>query len=211
MHWMLVITKVRFGWLVQCLVVWTVFLTLFFTPLFFLSSSSSSSFIATNNNKKGALVFGKEDYQRPTQIRATLNAGPPTNPNYLRGGVRNPKPLPGCSGACCGQMTMLTNWCFPFWEELKLEGCEQLLHLPLIDVNLVPFDVSVVYKPGAGQAALMFMVRSLDSDGLINGLPLGDPILSPEQAFEFTCTLKHKTSSQGSGGNNEDSIGNSKE
>lgn len=162
-------------------------------------------------NYEGALVFGKEDYQRPTQIRATLNAGPPTNPNYLRGGVRNPKPLPGCSGACCGQMTMLTNWCFPFWEELKLEGCEQLLHLPLIDVNLVPFDVSVVYKPGAGQAALMFMVRSLDSDGLINGLPLGDPILSPEQAFEFTCTLKHKTSSQGSGGNNEDSIGNSKE
>ena len=85
------------------------------------------------------------------------------------------------------------------------------MHLPLIDVNLVPFDVSVVYKPGAGQVALMFMVRSLDSDGLINGLPLGDPILSPEQAFEFTCTLKHKTSSQGSGGNNEESIGNSKE
>jgi hypothetical protein len=83
------------------------------------------------------------------------------------------------------------------------------LHLPLIDVNVLPFDVSVMYKPAAGQAALMFMVRSLDSDGLINGLPLGDPILSPEQAFEFT--LKHKTSSQGSGGNNEESIGNSKE
>ena len=141
-----------------------------------------------------------------------MNAGPPTNPNYVRGGAKNPsKPLPRCWGACCGQMTMLTNWCFPFWEELNLNECEQLLHLPLIDVNLVPFDVSVVYKPSAGQTAIMFMVRSLDTDGIKNGLPVGDPILSPEQAFEFTQKNKITNQQAGGGENNEESIGNSKE
>ena len=51
------------------------------------------------------------------------------------------------------------------FSELSVAGCEQLLHMPLCDVKMVPFDVAVVYRPKAGKLAIVYMTRATDSAG----------------------------------------------
>jgi len=128
-------------------------------------------------NYEGALVFGPEDYAEPGIVRKTLMSGPPT---YLRGGSETSRPLPAaCEGMWC-RLAMVTNWTFPFFSEVKLEGCEQMLHMPHCDINMVPFDIAVVYRPRAGELAMTFFVRSVGTEGIKADCPVGSLIRSPE-------------------------------
>ena len=79
---------------------------------------------------------------------------------------------------------VITNWAFPNFQELKIEGCEQMLHLPHSDVKMVPFDICVVFRPRAGELAATFFVRSIDEEGLKTEMPVGDAILTAEMHFE---------------------------
>ena len=125
-------------------------------------------------NYEGALVFGKGDFSNASSIRRTLNSGPPS---FKRGAGRDKvEPLPGCCGACCGKMGMLTSWVFPFFSEVKLEGCEQMLHMPLCDVNMVPFECGVVYRPRAGSLAVVYFVRTINDAGLKGSMPMGGKV-----------------------------------
>ena len=36
---------------------------------------------------------------------------------------------------------------FSLFSEVKIEGCQQMLHMPILDVTMVPFDCAVVYRP----------------------------------------------------------------
>jgi len=129
-------------------------------------------------NYEGALVFGPEDYSDPCKIRKTLQSGPPT---FLRGagGVEVPSPLPGgCEAMRCA-LAMVTNWTFPCFQELAVDGCRHLLHTPHCDVKMVPFDVAVVYHPRKGELATVFFVRSIDEKGLKTELPLGEAVTVP--------------------------------
>lgn len=131
-------------------------------------------------NYEGALVFLKEDYADASLIRKSLQSGPP---RYLRGGSATPGALPGCCKACKGRMAMVTNWTFPFFSELKIEGCQQMLHLPLCDVKMVPFEVGVVYRPRAGEIAVTFFVRSLDRDTILKTMPMEKLVPSAEECL----------------------------
>jgi hypothetical protein len=134
-------------------------------------------------NYEGALFFGPDDFAEPGQIRRTLNSGPPC---FQRGagladGVS--KPLPGCCKMAKGRLGMVTNWTFPHFSELRVEGCEQMLHSPHCDVKMVPFDCAVVYRPRAGQLAAAFFVRSLSRAGIQAELPMGGMVASAEETF----------------------------
>lgn len=125
-------------------------------------------------NYEGALALGPEDYAGPELIRKTMKSGPPTFKRCVA------KPLPGCCESMRTNLGMITNWCFPFFEELQLEGCEQLLHMPHCDTNMVPFDIAVVYRPKKGKLALALFVRSCTSADLKADLPVGKLISSAE-------------------------------
>ena len=95
-------------------------------------------------NYEGTLLFAKGEYTEASSIRRTLGSGPP---QYKRGvGLAKKNPLPGFCGACCGKIGMFISWIFPFFSEVKIEGCQQMLHMPILDVTMVPFDCAVVYR-----------------------------------------------------------------
>ena len=122
-------------------------------------------------NYEGALYFGPKDCADPALVRKTLTSGPP---HFARseGG-----PLPGCCAAMCSmKMSMCVSWCFPFFQELEVDGCEHLLHLPHCDVSMVPFDISVIYRPRRGELAILCFVRGLDKEGIVKNLPVGDTV-----------------------------------
>jgi hypothetical protein len=132
-------------------------------------------------NYEGALLFAKGDYTDASSIRRTLASGPP---QYERGaGLAKKNPLPGCYGACCGKMGMFISWIFPFFSEIKIEGCQQMLHMPILDVKMVPFDCAVVYRPRAETLAVVYFVRSMNEAAIVENLPMGPKVGSAEQSF----------------------------
>lgn len=131
-------------------------------------------------NYEGALVFGPEDYATPQLIRKTLNSGPPS---YKRN-TDNKLPS-GYEGMSC-RISMVTNWTFSFYSELKINNCQQMLHLPHCDVNLVPFDIAVIYRPKAGEIAITYFVRNMGkSEDIQKNSPVGDKITCAEKVFEM--------------------------
>ena len=88
-------------------------------------------------------------------------------------GLAKENPLPGCCGACCGKMGMFISWIFPFFSEVKIEGCQQMLHMPILDVNMVPFDCAVVYRPRPETLAVVYFVRSMNEATIVDKLPMG--------------------------------------
>lgn len=131
-------------------------------------------------NYEAPLVFGPEEYDAPELIRKTLKTGPP---RYLRGGSATPTPLPGfCAACCCSTMALITNWAFASFDELRIDGCTHMLHMPIRGKALIPMDTCIVYKPRAGELAALFLVRSADADGMNRECPLGERITSPEEA-----------------------------
>jgi hypothetical protein len=130
-------------------------------------------------NYEGALLFGPEDYASAGKIRKTLQTGPP---EYLRGGGGGviPRSLPGCCETMRCRIGLCTSWVFSFFQELDIEGCEQLLHTAYLDVNAVPFDLAVIYRPKAGQTAVAFFVRSAGQDQIRAECPVGEVVPCPE-------------------------------
>lgn len=129
-------------------------------------------------NYEGALVFGPEDYASPALIRQTLRSGAPA---FKRCSGR---PLPGAFASMRCKLGMVTNWVFPFFDELLVEGAEQLLHLPHCDVKMVPFDVCVVYRARKGRLGVCFFTRTLGSrEGIAGLVPVGGVLENAETAF----------------------------
>ena len=52
--------------------------------------------------------------------------------------------------------------------------------MPHCDVGMVPFDVAVVYRPRAGELAVVFFVRSCKREDLQALCPIGDELASAE-------------------------------
>lgn len=136
-------------------------------------------------NYEGALYFGRGDFEDPTLIRQTLQSGPPT---YARS--KGTTPLPGVfTTCCCSKFSMVTNWAFPFFEELDVEGGQQIVHLPHCDTKMVPFDIAVVYRPTKGRLAVVYFVRSVNRSGLVAELPMGAVVPTPDQMWRDTIVM----------------------
>jgi len=126
-------------------------------------------------NYEGCLVFTPSDFEKPSLVRRTLKSGRP----FLRGGggeISPPAPLPGrCTTMCC-RLGMITNWTFAHFNELKIEGAEHLVHMPVTDPRMVPFEFGIVYRPRAHQLALATFTRACSSEKLLEMLPLGEEV-----------------------------------
>eukprot|EP00441_Pelagodinium_beii_P014498 CAMPEP_0197659264 /NCGR_PEP_ID=MMETSP1338-20131121/46928_1 /TAXON_ID=43686 ORGANISM="Pelagodinium beii, Strain RCC1491" /NCGR_SAMPLE_ID=MMETSP1338 /ASSEMBLY_ACC=CAM_ASM_000754 /LENGTH=412 /DNA_ID=CAMNT_0043236107 /DNA_START=61 /DNA_END=1299 /DNA_ORIENTATION=+ len=98
---------------------------------------------------EGCLLLDPENYADPSKIRACIAAGAP----YTR---QTPSPpLPGLCGSC--PMALITSWA-SFDFELSLEGVNQVLHLPCMDMPDV-MDVAVVFKPKPGKLGMLYMAK----------------------------------------------------
>jgi len=61
-----------------------------------------------------------------------------------------------------------------------------MLHLPFCNVNAIPFDCAVVYRPRAGETAVTFFTKKLDAEGIRLGCPVGKRIGSAEEEWRQT-------------------------
>jgi len=128
-------------------------------------------------NYEGTLAFGPGDFDHPGLVRKTLLSGPPT---FTRAGPNAPMPK-GYKNCRC-RIAMMTNWAFPFFSEVVVDGCTQMVHLPHIDTGMIPFEIGVVYRPCTGRTAVTYMTRQLDSAALQESNPLGIKVTTPEAA-----------------------------
>ena len=129
-------------------------------------------------NYEGALCFTRDDCVTPALVRCTLNSGPPA---YSRATAVG---LPGGCSTFNTRLSMVTSWVFPWYSELKISDCEQILHTPHCDVQMVPFNITVVYRPRAGQTAVAIFSRKIPADVLVAQMPLGSPVTNADQAAQ---------------------------
>lgn len=62
-----------------------------------------------------------------------------------------------------------------------------MLHMPHVDVTMIPFDVAVITQAHAGKQALTCFSRTMRrTSDVQDSLPVGDVIQNAEQAFEST-------------------------
>jgi hypothetical protein len=135
---------------------------------------------ADAGNYEGALMFGPDDYAEPAYIRKTFLSGPPT---FLR---ETTTALPGCCETVRCQLSMVTNWAFGCFQEVVIDNCEQMLHVPVCNVSLVPFDCAVVYRPRANQLAVACFTRSIGAKELEAEFPIGSKISCAEDGFTYS-------------------------
>lgn len=126
------------------------------------------------------VLHDKDSSSSPSQIRASLNEGPP----YVRKGGKS---LPGFFGTINAKVSMITNWAFPhFRADITLcnaDGENNIpleLHLPIpYHPKEIAFPIAVIFKPRAGELGLLYGGRpqNVSFESLIAaGAPVGEPI-----------------------------------
>jgi hypothetical protein len=122
------------------------------------------------------IYVGPHENCTPTSIRNTLQRGPPVFDRL------NNDTLPLGFWNFFTKISKVTSWVFPIFNELKLDGCQQMLHTPVFNLKLTPFDVSVVYRPHANQIAVICICRRANVDKLERMMPTGGVITNAEEA-----------------------------
>ena len=127
------------------------------------------------------VVHDRQSSKRPSDIRTSLNDGPP----FKRKGNSS---LPGFYQTVKAQCSLITNWAFSsFNADIELptstEGTVSPieLHLPVYDPKSIAFPIAIIFKPKAGRLGMIYggspKVISQDRLAAANA-PLKDQISS---------------------------------
>ncbi|CAL1164991.1 unnamed protein product [Cladocopium goreaui] len=130
-------------------------------------------------NYQGLLCLGPKDFAEPASIRRLLQRGGTTGIYHeISNGADAVTPAPDFWQTLKSRLAVMTNWAF---NQPQLEQCRMLLHLPHFDLEEVNSDMAVIFRPRAGELAVLTFLKDLDMDELVkeaDGI-LGRP-LSPE-------------------------------
>lgn len=97
---------------------------------------------------EGPLIFMRNEFGTPAEIRLSVQGKKP--PSW--------KTVPGFFQSLGMNMGVITSW--TGWDtELAMEGCEQLLHIPLFARPLMATMV-VVWRPAKGKIAILINANS---------------------------------------------------
>jgi hypothetical protein len=119
-------------------------------------------------NYAGGLLFDDETCARPAKIRKALQTGLPI--------PTTAKPFPKFGEALRCKLSLISSWS-DFQESHHLEGCEQVLHLPLYDAKTAfPLDTAVVFKAQPEKVAVMYFTKSVERDKFLSHCEVGDPV-----------------------------------
>jgi len=120
-------------------------------------------------NYEGMLLLDRETYGSPAAVRATLQSGPPF------GGTCS-TPLPGVCGGIFSQIAQITNWS-TFSKDLLFDGCDERLHLPIVDLGMIPYECSIIFRPSPGKLGVLYLTKKYQrSHFAAGGAPLGDSV-----------------------------------
>ena len=120
-------------------------------------------------NYEGMLLLDYETCGTPAAVRATLQSGPPY-------GSARSTPLPGVCGGISSRIAQITNWC-TFSEDLSFDGCAERLHLPIVDLRMIPYECSIVFRPSPGKVGVLYLTKKYQRAHFsTSGAPLGGSI-----------------------------------
>ncbi|MBL6449562.1 hypothetical protein JMN32_24835 [Fulvivirga sp. 29W222] len=121
-------------------------------------------------NYAGGLLFDNDTSHSPVGIRKAFMAGLPV-PTTAR-------PLPKFGEALSCKVSLISSWS-DFQESHDLEGCEQVLHLPLYDAKQAfPLDSAVVFKAKQDKLAVMYFTKTVERDDLLSTCEVGETLSS---------------------------------
>lgn len=119
-------------------------------------------------NYAGGLLFDDATCARPTGIRKAFQAGLPV--------PTTAKPFPGFGEAMRCKLSLISSWS-DFQKSHDLEGCEQVLHLPLYDAKAAfPLDSAVVFKAKSEKMAVMYFSKTIDREKIVSHCEIGAPL-----------------------------------
>jgi len=117
-------------------------------------------------NYEGVLMYDSTNYQQPEGIRKVLMGGLP----YKGLAGKLPSFL---SGVFC-QMALISNWA-SFSKCAEIEGCKEVLHLPLI--KKMPYEAAIIFRTHKQSKGIIFFSRKITSAQFeASNLPLGNTI-----------------------------------
>ncbi|MBC9915289.1 hypothetical protein [Chitinophaga varians] len=119
-------------------------------------------------NYAGGLLFDDETCARPANIRKAFQAGLPISAAA--------KPYPKFGEALSCRLSLISSW-NDFQKSHDLDGCEQVLHLPLYDAKAAfPLDSAVVFKAKPEKLAVMYFTKTVEREKILSHCELGDPV-----------------------------------
>ena len=122
-------------------------------------------------NYEYVLWLDKQQYQSPLGVRECLQSGPP----YFKS--HGDRPLPGMWEALTKcKFGNIVNWAGFIGELVFVEGCEQKLHVPIVPMNLIPYETCLIFRPVANRLAVMYFSKRFGRDEILEKMPLGEPV-----------------------------------
>lgn len=118
-------------------------------------------------NYESALILDSAVYSSPATLREVLQRGPP----YRTHG----EPLPALWESMGSHFASTSSWA-GFTGEMTLGGCQQLLHLPLVPLENIPFECSCIFRPTQRRLAVLAFTKRFDKDDFVRALPLGEEV-----------------------------------
>jgi len=115
-----------------------------------------------------ALVLDNEVFSTPTTLRKMYSNTPYETTQ---------RPLPGCCACCCGgnaRFAMVSNWSSFAGGLVALEGCEMVIHLPVLNTSYISWDQMIPFASGVGKKGVICWTVSTDEAGLREALPVGE-------------------------------------
>jgi hypothetical protein len=119
-------------------------------------------------NYAGGLLFDDDTCARPAKIRQAFQTGLPITTTV--------KPFPKFGEALRCKLSLISSWS-DFQKSHDLEGCEQVLHLPLYDAKeAFPLDSAVVFKAKPEKLAVMYFTKTVDRAKFLSHCEIGDTV-----------------------------------
>ena len=117
-------------------------------------------------NYEAVVLYDEDYYQNPCGIRQAISHEP-----YRGLG----KPLPSFFEGLRCKMALITNWA-TFSQELNLEGCKEILHLPLNHASgKMPYEFAIIFRARGNEHAVAYYTnRFREEDFTLSDLPVGN-------------------------------------
>ena len=115
-----------------------------------------------------ALVLGDEVFEKPSNLRKMYMSMPYQTVT---------RPLPKCCGGKKDwNVAQVSNWSSFAGEMAPLDGCELVLHLPVVNPAFCVFDMMIPFARGGGKKGVICWTVSTDEEGLRAALPVGERV-----------------------------------
>ncbi len=118
-------------------------------------------------NYEAALLYDKQHYEKPERIRNARHAGTPMK--------STDRPLPGFFTTLFSRFAQVSNWS-GFSEVLTIDGATQVLHLPVYDPGMIPFDCALLFQPVPNRTAVLFFAKTISKTRIIKYCAVKEPV-----------------------------------